>query len=67
MKPVGLIARWKSRLPVTAKTPVVTLGEGNTPLIPADRLAKAVGLPRGGVHLKLEGLNPTDEVGISSA
>jgi threonine synthase len=59
MKPVGLIARWKSRLPVTGKTPIVTLGEGNTPLIPADRVAKAVGLPPGSVHLKLEGLNPT--------
>ncbi len=59
MRPVGLIARWKSRLPVTRKTPVVTLGEGNTPLIPADRVAKAVGLPPGSVHLKLEGLNPT--------
>ncbi len=59
MKPVGLIARWKDRLPVTAKTPIVTLGEGNTPLVRADRVAQAVGLPPGGVHLKLEGLNPT--------
>ncbi|MFI5347087.1 MAG: threonine synthase [Elusimicrobiota bacterium] len=59
MSRIGLIARWKSRLPVTARTPIVTLGEGNTPLVRADRLAKKAGLPAGSVHLKLEGLNPT--------
>jgi threonine synthase len=58
MKP-GLIERWRSRLPVTAKTPIVTLGEGGTPLVRADRVAKAARLPPGSVHLKLEGLNPT--------
>ncbi|HAZ07973.1 MAG TPA: threonine synthase [Elusimicrobia bacterium] len=55
----GLIERWKSRLPVTSRTPVVTLGEGGTPLVRADRVAKAAGLPPGAVFLKLEGLNPT--------
>lgn len=59
MKPAGLIARWKSRLPVTARTPIVTLGEGNTPLVRADRVAKAAGLKPGSVWLKLEGMNPT--------
>ncbi|MDE2509975.1 MAG: threonine synthase [Elusimicrobia bacterium] len=59
MSRLGLIARWKSRLPVTARTPIVTLGEGDTPLVRADRVAKAAGLPPGSVHLKLEGLNPT--------
>ena len=55
----GLIARWKDRLPVTARTPVITLGEGDTPLVRADRVAKAAGLPPGSIFLKLEGLNPT--------
>jgi threonine synthase len=59
MSRIGLINRWKARLPVTARTPVITLGEGNTPLVRADRVAKAAGLPAGSVHLKLEGLNPT--------
>jgi threonine synthase len=55
----GLIERWRDRLPVTEKTPIVTLGEGNTPLVRADRVAKAARLPPGSVFLKLEGLNPT--------
>jgi len=59
MRSEGLIARWKDRLPVTARTPIVTLGEGGTPLVRADRVAKEAGLPPGSVHLKLEGLNPT--------
>ncbi len=54
----GVIDRYRAYLPVTAKTPVVTLLEGGTPLLPAPRLAKWVG---GGVelYLKYEGLNPT--------
>lgn len=55
----GLIARWKERLPVSGTTPIVTLGEGGTPLLRADRVAQAAGLPAGSVFLKLEGLNPT--------
>mgnify|MGYP001609615916 CR=1 FL=1 len=55
----GLIARWRDRLPVTASTPIVTLGEGDTPLVRADRVAKAAGLAPGSVHLKVEGMNPT--------
>lgn len=56
---IGLIERWRDRLPVTPRTPLVTLGEGNTPLVIADRVAEAVGLPKGSVRLKLEGMNPT--------
>jgi threonine synthase len=56
---IGLIERWRERLPVTASTPIVSLGEGGTPLIPADRVAKAAGLKPGSVYLKLEGMNPT--------
>ncbi len=55
----GLIERWRERLPVKKRTPVVSLGEGNTPLVRADRVAAAAGLPSGSVYLKLEGLNPT--------
>ncbi|MEK7382074.1 MAG: threonine synthase [Elusimicrobiota bacterium] len=55
----GIIARWRQRLPVTDHTPIVTLGEGGTPLVRADRVAKAAGLPPGSIFLKLEGLNPT--------
>ncbi len=56
---LGLIARWRDRLPVTTRTPIITLGEGNTPLVPVDRIAKAAGLPPGSVFVKVEGANPT--------
>lgn len=54
----GLIEEYREWLPVTKKTPVVTLMEGATPLIPAPRLSRWVG---GNVKLflKYEGLNPT--------
>ena len=40
----GLINRYKEYLPVSETTPIVTLNEGNTPLIKADNLAKKIGL-----------------------
>ena len=40
----GLINKYKKYLPVTESTPIVTLNEGNTPLIKADNLAKKIGL-----------------------
>jgi threonine synthase len=52
-----LLAKYASLLPLTSKTPLVTLGEGNTPLVPSPKLARLCGL--GEVYLKLEGLNPT--------
>ena len=52
----GLIHRYRDRLPVTDATPVVTLGEGQTPLLPAPRISELTGLD---VHLKYEGLAPT--------
>jgi threonine synthase len=53
-----VIARFRDFLPVTAATPVISLGEGNTPLIPCPKLAAKVG--RGcEVFVKYEGLNPT--------
>lgn len=54
----GIIAKYKKFLPVTAKTPVVTLNEGNTPLIYARYLSRLVG-KNAEVYLKYEGLNPT--------
>ena len=54
----GLINTFREYLPVTDKTPVVTLNEGNTPLIKADNLAKKIGLDAE-IYLKFEGCNPT--------
>ena len=54
----GVIARYRAYLPVNDRTPVISLGEGSTPLIPCPRLAAVVG--RGcEVFVKYEGLNPT--------
>lgn len=54
----GIIEKYREFLPVTEKTPVVTLLEGNTPLIKAGNLVK---LLNGNfkLFLKYEGLNPT--------
>ncbi|MFH0913451.1 MAG: threonine synthase, partial [Candidatus Omnitrophota bacterium] len=54
----GVIERYKKYLPVTNKTPIVTLKEGNTPLIYARYLSKLIGKGYE-VYLKYEGLNPT--------
>ena len=54
----GLINKYRKYLPVTESTPVVTLNEGNTPLIKADNLAKKIGL-EANIYLKFEGCNPT--------
>ena len=54
----GLINTFREYLPVSDKTPVITLNEGNTPLIKADNLAKKIGLDAE-IYLKFEGCNPT--------
>lgn len=54
----GLINRYKEYLPVTETTPIVTLNEGNTPLIKAENLAKKIGL-EANIYLKFDGCNPT--------
>lgn len=59
MNRVGLIERYRSRLPVNGKTPVVSLGEGSTPLIPSCRAAEWAGAPGLRLFLKYEGMNPT--------
>jgi len=54
----GLIEAYRPLLPVTAATPVVTLREGNTPLIPLDSISREIG--RGvRAYAKFDGLNPT--------
>jgi threonine synthase len=53
----GLIEAYREHLPVTDATPVITLLEGNTPLLPAPRVAQQAGIAR--AYLKVEGLNPT--------
>lgn len=55
-KYVGVIERYRAYLPVSEKTPVVTLREGNTPLIPSVSLGKKLHLR---LHFKFEGANPT--------
>jgi threonine synthase len=52
----GLIEVYRSRLPVSDSTPVVTLQEGATPLLPARELSRRTGCE---VYLKVEGANPT--------
>ena len=54
----GLIDKYRAYLPVTDTTPIVTLNEGNTPLIKAENLAKKIGLDAE-IYLKFEGCNPT--------
>ena len=54
----GVIEEYRDFLPVTDKTPIVTLFEGNTPLVPAPRLAEATDA-RLEIYLKCEGFNPT--------
>ena len=53
---VSLIERYRDRLPVTVDTPVVSLGEGSTPLLPAPRISRRLGVD---LYLKWEGANPT--------
>jgi threonine synthase len=52
----GVIEAFRARLPVTDVTPVVTLFEGATPLVPARVLSARTGCE---VYLKVEGANPT--------
>ncbi len=54
----GIIQKYSKFLPVSKKTPVITLNEGNTPLIYAGYLSKLIG-NNAQVYLKYEGLNPT--------
>jgi len=53
----GVLVKYKDFLPLTPHTPLFSLGEGDTPLVRCDALAKEVGC--GELYLKLEGCNPT--------
>ena len=52
----GIIEEYRDRLPVSEGTPVITLGEGGTPLVRSGTLSAATGCD---VHLKFDGANPT--------
>ena len=52
----ALVERYREQLPLSPSTPIVTLGEGGTPLLPAPRLSHRLGLD---IWLKWEGANPT--------
>jgi threonine synthase len=52
----GLLKQYQAYLPVTEKTPMISLAEGNTPLIPLNSLSKELGIT---LYGKYEGLNPT--------
>ena len=54
----GLIDKYRKYLPVSDSTQIITLNEGNTPLIKADNLAKKIGIDAE-IYLKYEGCNPT--------
>jgi threonine synthase len=53
----GVIARYADRLPLSADTPRITLGEGGTPCVESRSIGARLGLTR--LYFKLEGLNPT--------
>jgi threonine synthase len=53
----GLLNRYRQYLPVTADTPMLSMGEGDTPLVESRRLGKEFGIGR--LFFKLEGCNPT--------
>ncbi|MED1783649.1 threonine synthase [Brevibacillus fortis] len=52
----GILARYREFLPISEKTPLISLHEGNTPLIHAPNLSKQFGVE---LYVKYEGLNPT--------
>jgi threonine synthase len=53
----GVLKRYREYLPVTADTPMLSIGEGDTPLVESHRLGKEFGI--GHLFFKLEGCNPT--------
>jgi threonine synthase len=53
----GIIERYAAYLPVTPKTPRISLGEGSTPLVRSSRIGPDIGLDQ--LYFKYEGLNPS--------
>ena len=56
MSKMGVLARYRDLLPVTPKTPIITLGEGDTPLVRSQTLEREIGVGR--TVLQVEGCNP---------
>src|SRR3990172_7854088 len=54
---LGVLRRYRHLLPVTESTPLITLGEGDTPLVRSLRLERDVGC--GALYFKLESCNPS--------
>lgn len=59
MQGYGVINSYRKYLPVTDKTPIITLQEGNTPLIKAQQLPELIFNNQVEIYFKYEGLNPT--------
>ena len=53
----GVLIRYRDLLPVTSQTPMITLGEGETPLLRSRQIEKEIGCSE--LYFKLEGCNPT--------
>ena len=54
----GLIEHYRDRMPVTADTRIISLGEGNTPLVRLENIPRELGKDVE-LYIKYEGLNPT--------
>ena len=52
----GILERYGEFLPITTKTPMITLGEGDTPLVRSQKIEREIGCE---LYFKLEGCNPT--------
>jgi threonine synthase len=59
VKKIGIIERYQEFLPVSDQTPIISLNEGNTPLILSEALGEELGLKEIKIYFKFEGLNPT--------
>ena len=57
-KKIGIIERYLEFLPATKKTKIISLNEGNTPLILSEALPRYLGI-KNRIYYKFEGLNPT--------
>ena len=53
----GVLSRYGEYLPLTRSTPMITIGEGSTPLVRSRTIEKELGVGR--LYFKLEGCNPT--------
>jgi len=57
-KYTGIIESYRDRLPVSANTRIISLGEGNTPLLQLQNIPRMIG-KQVDIYVKFEGLNPT--------